>query len=35
MALSAQDITSIIRRQIEGVDLPVEQTSVGTIVQVV
>ena len=34
MALSAQDITSIIRRQIEGVDLPVEQTSVGTIVQV-
>ena len=34
MALSAQDITSIIRRQIEGGGLPVEQTSVGTIVQV-
>ncbi len=34
MALSAQDITSIIKRDIEGFDLPVQQTSVGTIVQV-
>ena len=34
MALSAEDITSIIRRQIEGVELPVQETSVGSIVQV-